>query len=370
MSKGAILLCAGGTGGHLFPAEALAHELRRRGFEIHLATDERADRFAGDFPAVSKRIIRSATMSSKNPVALLKMFWTLAGGYRESGAYIREINPKAVVGFGGYPTLPPLMAASSAKLPTLVHEQNAVLGRANRMLAKRVSGVAVGFKQVGVVPSVPLVETGNPVRPMVEAVRDVPYPARQPSDPLRLVVFGGSQGARFFSEALPPALKMLDSKERELFSILQQAREEDEAALRSAYADLGVDAEIAPFVKNMPEEISKAHFVIARAGASSVTELAVIGRPSLLVPFPGSLDGDQAANAIAMAEAHGAHIIKQAELDTGRLAGILRTAINEPNAMAEMAQSARQTGIADAAQRLADCVECVISGGDITSLTF
>ena len=365
-----ILLCAGGTGGHLFPAEALAHELNRRGYDSHLATDARADRFAGDFPAKSKRVITSATLTSKSPIGILKTMWALFRGYRQSREFIRRIRPSAVIGFGGYPTLPPMMAAHGAKIPTLVHEQNAILGRANRVLANRVNGVAVGFSQVGKVPNAPMIVTGNPVRPMVEAAMEKPYPARKPGDTLRLVVFGGSQGARFFSEVLPPALALLDVAERSRLSILQQAREEDEAQLRAAYDELGASAEIAPFFKNMPEEISNAHFVIARAGASSVTELAVIGRPSILIPLPGSLDGDQAANAIAMADAGGAFVVKQAELSPERLAETLRAAITDPDAMEKMAVAARKTGIPDAAKRLADCVECVISGGEITTLSF
>ncbi len=370
MSKGAVLLCAGGTGGHLFPAEALAHELIARGYETHLATDARADRFADDFPAVSKQVIRSATITSKNPIELAKAMWTLFGGYRAASGYISQIKPKAAIGFGGYPTLPPIMAANTAKIPTLVHEQNAILGRANRLLATRVQGVAVGFPQVGTKPQAPVIETGNPMRPAVEAVMHTPYGGRRSDEPLRLVIFGGSQGARFFSEALPPALALLEPSIRERLSILQQAREEDEVALRRAYDGLGIEATIAPFFKNMPEEIAAAHFVIARAGAGSVAELALIGRPSLLVPLPGSLDGDQAANAITMAEAGGAFVVKQSELDAERLAEVLKTAIGDPVSMAKMAAAAKKTGIPDAAKRLADCVECVISGGDLSSLTF
>ena len=228
----------------------------------------------------------------------------------------------------------------------------------------------MGFPQVGKTPNVPVIETGNPVRPMVEAAMRAAYPGRRPNEMLRLVIFGGSQGARYFSEALPPALALLETEERRRLSILQQARPEDEAALKAQYRELGISAEIAPFFRNMPEEISKAHFVVARAGASSVTELAVIGRPSLLVPLPGSLDGDQAANAITMAEADGAFVIQQAELGAGRLASLLRLALEEPERLSRMAQNARRTGIPDAAKRLADCVECVISGGDVTQLEF
>jgi len=363
-----ILLAAGGTGGHLFPAEALAHELKSRGYGVHLATDARAERFAGDFPADGMTIITSATLASKSPVAILKMLWRLFKGHRQSTEMLKSVKPLAVIGFGGYPTLPPLIAAYGLGIPTLVHEQNAILGRANRWLAKKAKAVAVGFAQVGQKPKAPVVLTGNPVRPMVDAVAGSKYPEREPDETFRLVVFGGSQGARFFSEALPAGLALLDTEILARLSILQQAREEDEAGLRQAYDALPVRATIAPFFANMPEEISRAHFVIARAGASSVTELAVIGRPSILVPLPGSLDGDQAANAVSMGSAGGAFVVRQGELSGERLASILGEAMEHPHDLAKMAEAARSTGMPNAAKRLADCVECVISGGDITKL--
>ena len=370
MGKGFIMLAAGGTGGHLFPAEALAHELKARGYQILLATDERADKYAANFPANHKEIIVSATMGSKNPVALAKMFWKLLKGYRQSRQVIERFKPMAAVGFGGYPTLPPLLAAIVPGIPRLVHEQNAILGRANRMLAKRVKAVAVGFPQIGPQIPVPVIETGNPVRPIVSAVIGAPYSKRAIADSFRLVVFGGSQGARFLSEILPKGLALLEPELRGRLSILQQAREEDAPVLYSAYSSMGITAEISPFFANMPEEISKADFVIARAGASSVTELAVIGRPSLLVPLPGSLDGDQAANAAGMSQAGGAFVVAQSSLTGEKLAEILKDAMEHPANLAKMASAASSTGIPDAAKRLADCVECVISGGDITALNF
>lgn len=367
-TKGSILLAAGGTGGHLFPAEALAHELIARGFSVELATDMRARKFADDFPATNIHVIKSATIGGKNPIALLKTAWALLVGYRQCKAIIKSTNPVAAVGFGGYPTLPPIMAASRNSVPALLHEQNAVLGRANRLLSKFSKGVAVGFKQVGDLPNVPLVETGNPIRPMVEAVLDTPYPVRKAAEKFRLVIFGGSQGASFFSEILPKALSLMTKADRSRLSILQQARVEDESQLKFDYAELGVKAEIAQFFKNMPAEIANAHLVIARAGASSITELAVLGRPSLLVPYPGSLDGDQANNAISMREAGGAKLIKQSELKPQDLADFLTKALREPAYLTKMGADAKKTGITDAASRLADCVECVIGGGNIASL--
>lgn len=367
-NKGSILLAAGGTGGHLFPAEALAHELNARGYSIELATDLRARKFADDFPAKNIHVIKSATMGGKNPIALVKTAWALFAGYRQCKAIIKNTSPLVAVGFGGYPTLPPILAAVRSGIPTLLHEQNAVLGRANRFLAKYSKGVAVGFKQVGALPSVVLVETGNPIRPMVDSVLDTPYPKRKANGKFRLVVFGGSQGASIFSEVVPQALELLPKTVRAKISILQQSRVEDEAELKSKYETLGIKAEISPFFKNMPAEIAGAHLVIARAGASSITELAVIGRPSFLVPYPGSLDGDQANNAIAMREAGGAKVVKQSDLTPQDLTDFVEKSINEPQFLVEMGAAAKKTGISDAASRLADCVECVIGGGNISSL--
>lgn len=367
-NKGSILLAAGGTGGHLFPAEALAHELNARGYSVELATDLRARKFADDFPAANIHVIKSATVGGKNPIALAKTAWALFAGYRQCKQIIKNTSPLAAVGFGGYPTLPPMLAAVRTGVPTLLHEQNAVLGRANKMLAKYSKGVAVGFKQVGDLPNVPLVETGNPIRPMVDSVLNTPYPKRKAAGAFRLVVFGGSQGASIFSEILPQALELLPTKMRSKISVLQQSRIEDEAELKAKYKALGIKAEISPFFKNMPADISKAHLVIARAGASSITELAVIGRPSFLVPYPGSLDGDQANNAIAMREAGGAKVVKQSELTAQNLADFISKSINEPQFLAKMGEAAKKTGITDAASRLADCVECVIGGGNISKL--
>lgn len=357
MSKGVVLLCAGGTGGHLFPAEALAHELVSRGWSVHLATDERAERFADSFPSEETHIIRSATFSGKNPITLVKAIWTLFSGYRQSQKLLEKLQPDVVVGFGGYPTVPPLYAATRVGLSTIVHEQNAVLGRANKMLSDIVNIVAIGFEQANGEPLEKMVQTGNPVRPMVLKVCDKAYPVRKATGKFNLVVFGGSQGARFFSEVMPAALELLEPKERKLLNIVQQARPEDEDRLKDAYDELGVKAKISPFFSNMPEEISKAHLVISRAGASTVTELSVIGRPAILIPYPGSLDGDQAWNANAMEKTGGAEVIAQADLSPEMLAEKLKTAIADPKKLALTAKKAKKTGNPDAMVKLADCVE-------------
>lgn len=364
------LLSAGGTGGHLFPAEALAHELHARGWQVHLATDRRAERYSANFPAESVTIIPSATLSGKNPVAILRMAWKIFSGIRASGRLIRQIRPDIVIGFGGYPTVPPLLAADRAGVPAMLHEQNAILGRANRFLSGKVRLVATGFSLVGGGSKAPVVMTGNPMRPVVIEAASRPYPRREAQGRFSMLVFGGSQGARFFSQIMPKALATLDENRRARVDLVQQSREEDLEAFRAGCLEAGVEVETAPFFSDLPGRIANAHLVMGRAGASTVGECAVIGRPAILVPLPGSLDGDQAANATAMAEAGGAFVVPQKELDAERLAELIANAMDEPERLSEMAAAARGSGIADAAARLADCAECVISGGDPAKLAF
>jgi UDP-N-acetylglucosamine--N-acetylmuramyl-(pentapeptide) pyrophosphoryl-undecaprenol N-acetylglucosamine transferase len=357
-TKGVILLAAGGTGGHVFPAEALAHELTQRGWSVHLVTDGRAERYAGRFPADAIHTVPSATIGSRNPVTLIRAGLTIWSGVQASTKLINRLKPKAVVGFGGYPTLPPLYAATRRRLPTLIHEQNAVMGRANRALAARVTAIAGGFLPEGG----KTVATGNPVRPAVIEAARTPYFASIPDARFNLLVFGGSQGAQFFSEAIPPAIAALPDNARMRLRITQQARPEDEEAVRKAYAGLGIQAEIAPFFTDMAERMAAAHLVISRAGASTVSEIAVIGRPSLLVPYPHALDHDQAANAAALASAGGADVHAQATLTTERLAELILKAMTEPDRLAAMASAAQKTGKPNAARLLADLVEALASG--------
>lgn len=362
MAKGVILLSAGGTGGHLFPAEALAHELTARGWEIHLATDDRAERFAGKFPAKAIHTIRSATFGSKNPIALAKTFWRIWQGVRQASALIGQIKPKAVIGFGGYPTLPPLYAATRRGVPTLIHEQNAVMGRANRALAARVSAVAGGFLSGEGRYADKIVVTGNPVRPAVIEAAKTGYSASMPGEPFNLVVFGGSQGAQFFSEAIPAAVAELAPELQARLRIVQQARKEDEAGVRAAYDKLGVPAEISPFFGDMADRMAKAHLVISRSGASTVAEIAAIGRPALLVPYPHALDHDQAANAAALADAGGAEVWPQATLTPLVIASKLTDFMTESQLCSIMADASRSVGKPNATMLLADLAEAIASG--------
>ncbi|MER8657171.1 undecaprenyldiphospho-muramoylpentapeptide beta-N-acetylglucosaminyltransferase [Mesorhizobium sp. M1148] len=362
MARGVILLAAGGTGGHLFPAEALAHELIERGWGVHLATDDRAERFAGHFPAAAIHPIQSATMGSKNPAALLGAFWKIWRGVRQASAVIARIKPDAVVGFGGYPTLPPLYAATRRKLPTLIHEQNAVMGRANRALSGRVDAIAGGFlPQDESATGAKTVTTGNPVRPPILEAAKTPYKASQGADPFRLLVFGGSQGAQFFSDAMPAAIALLPEAQRKRLVITQQARADDVARVKAGYAALGVHVEVSPFFTDMAQRMGAAHLVISRSGASTVSEIAVIGRPALLVPYPYALDHDQAANAAALAAAGGGEVHPQSSLSPERIAALIGGLMDTPERLTAMAAGAKSAGRPNAARLLADLTEAIAS---------
>ena len=366
MTKGIVLLAAGGTGGHLFPAEALAHELKAGGWSVHLVTDSRAERFAGKFPADEIHVVPSATIGSRNPVSIVRSLFTLWKGMRAARKLLARLRPKVVVGFGGYPTVPPLLAATGMGVPSMIHEQNAVMGRANKALANRVKAVAGGFlPETGGAYAAKTVTTGNPVRPAVLDAASVAYEASAGEGDFRLVVFGGSQGAQFFSTAIPAAVAALDPAERARLKVTQQARPEDKDSVVKAFADLGVPAEVSPFFSDMAMRIANAHLVICRSGASTVSELSVIGRPSVLVPYPYALDHDQAANAAALSAGGGARVIAQRELSPERLATILSQAMGDPAGMAAMADNARKAGKPDAARLLASMVEAIAGGRTI-----
>ncbi|OWV76884.1 UDP-N-acetylglucosamine--N-acetylmuramyl-(pentapeptide) pyrophosphoryl-undecaprenol N-acetylglucosamine transferase [Rhizobium sp. R339] len=366
MSKGIVLLAAGGTGGHVFPAEALAFKLKERGYSVHLVTDSRAERYAGKFPAEEIHVVPSATIGSKNPVAVARSLWTLWSGMRAAKRLIQRLKPVIVVGFGGYPTVPPLLAATRLGVPAMIHEQNAVMGRANKALATRVQGIAGGFlPEGGAAFPDKTVTTGNPVRPAIIAAAEVPYTPSHPGEAFNLVVFGGSQGAQYFSKALPTAISLLDEAFRLRLRITQQVRPEDMEMVSGCVAKLDMGADIAPFFTDMAERLAKAHLVICRSGASTVSEISVIGRPAVLVPYPHALDHDQAANAAALAATGGAKVIPQAELSPERIASILSHVMNDPEKLAGMAAAAKLAGKPDAANLLADMVEAIAAGRTI-----
>ncbi|MBV9288302.1 MAG: undecaprenyldiphospho-muramoylpentapeptide beta-N-acetylglucosaminyltransferase [Hyphomicrobiales bacterium] len=360
-----ILLAAGGTGGHLFPAAALAAALAKHGVPVELATDDRALKYGQDFPARAIHAIPSATPTGGDGASKAKALLLLGAGVAAALIKLRRIRPRAVVGFGGYPTVPPLLAASLLGVPSVLHEQNAVMGRANRFLSPRVGVVASGFPELkGASPAIRAKTryTGNPVRPAVVAASATPYPDFA-GGRLKVLVTGGSQGARVMADVVPEALALLSPEERERIRLTMQARGEDKARVAAACARMGFAVEVAEFFADLPPRMADAHLIVGRAGASTVSELAVIGRPAVLVPFPHALDQDQAANAAALAAAGGAIVTPQTEFSPARLAEILREALASPEKLAVMAKAAQATGVADAANRLAQVVLDVAAPG-------
>jgi UDP-N-acetylglucosamine--N-acetylmuramyl-(pentapeptide) pyrophosphoryl-undecaprenol N-acetylglucosamine transferase len=354
-----ILLAAGGTGGHLFPAEALAKILQARGVTVDLATDSRAATYAKEFPARKIHIVPSDTVRGRNPFRLLWTILVLAVGIVRAIFLMLFLRPAAVVGFGGYPTLPPLFAAWLTGVPRIVHEQNAVMGRANRALAARATAIATGYPDIFTGrPDLALkaTHTGNPVRPAVREVASGVYEEPKSGEAIRLLVFGGSQGARIMSEIVPGAIGMCSPAIRSRIHVVQQCRAPDIAEVKTVYARMNVPAELAVFFDDLPARMAASHLVIARSGASTVAELAVLGRPSILVPLPHALDNDQLANATALAASGGALLIRQAEFTADRLTHELARFAGDSNQLSEMATAARRTGKADAAERLADLV--------------
>jgi UDP-N-acetylglucosamine--N-acetylmuramyl-(pentapeptide) pyrophosphoryl-undecaprenol N-acetylglucosamine transferase len=354
-----VLLAAGGTGGHLFPAEALSVALSRRAVAVELATDARAGRYGHAFPARATHLIASATMRGRDPLSLAKTAMTLTAGLSKAWLLMGRARPAVVVGFGGYPSIPPVLAAALRGIPTVIHEQNGVMGRANRFLAGRVTAIATGFPgAVGRDPQLAAKAThvGNPVRPAVVEAARTAFAAATQSGRFRLLVFGGSQGARVMADVVPPAVEALAPALRSRLAMVQQAREEDAERVRAAYARAGVEAEVAPFFADLPARMAASHLVVSRSGASTVAELAAIGRPAILVPLPHALDQDQRANAQVLDRAGGAILMLQENFTPDRLASDIAALMNAPDRLTAMAAAAKRAGTIDAAERLADLV--------------
>jgi UDP-N-acetylglucosamine--N-acetylmuramyl-(pentapeptide) pyrophosphoryl-undecaprenol N-acetylglucosamine transferase len=354
-----ILLAAGGTGGHLFPAEALGVELIKRGLRVRLATDARALRYSGLFSKDMIDVVPSETVRGRSPWSLARTGLMLGYGTVVAFNLIRRLKPAAVVGFGGYPTLPPLMAARLLGVPGIIHDANAVLGRANRFLSRHVSAIATSLP--GVLDRDPALAgktttVGTPMRPAILAAAAVNYAPPETTAPFRLLVVGGSQGARVMSDIVPGAIERLEPALWRRLILTQQVREEDMTRVRSVYDRLKINAELAPFFTDLPARLSSNHLIVSRSGAGTVAELAAIGRPSILVPLPGSIDQDQFANAGVLLKANGALRIAQTDFTSDRLAAEISALAAEPAQLAAMAAGARTVGRLDAAERLADLV--------------
>ncbi len=356
-----IVIAAGGTGGHFFPAEALADVLIRRGHRVALMTDRRS---GGEKSAVfagrEAFVLPGAGIAGRGLRRGLQAAAALAAGTLEARRVLARIEPSAIVGFGGYPSVPPVLAARMLKRRPMVilHEQNAVLGRANRLLARFADRIALGVAETRRVPSMPQVVTGNPVRPAIAALAGQGYTPPEGDAPIRVLVTGGSQGARVFADALPAAFGLLPERIRSRLRLVQQCRAEDLERVRASYAGLGIAAELSPFFADMASCLAAADFVVARAGASTVTELAIAGRPALLVPFPHAIDHHQTFNARAI---H-AVMMEQSEFERrpGVLAQRLLELLDGPDLLATAAHAIAEHAIPDAADRLADMVEMAL----------
>lgn len=354
-----IVLAAGGTGGHVFPAEALATELGRRGCRLALVTDQRGGSLRGTPADVAVHRVMAAGMAGKSFAARLRGAPELALGTIQARRLLKRLAPDAVVGFGGYASVPTMLAAGLVGVPAAIHEQNAVLGRANRLLASRAALIAGSFAEFSGVPAesgVRIVHTGMPVRTEFAEARDVPYVPYGDDDPVNLLVLGGSQGARVFSHIVPEAVGALPESWRRRLRIVQQCRPEDLDAATAAYAGLGLEPELSTFFDNIPRRMADAHLVICRAGASTVAELTAVGRPAILVPYPHAIDDHQTANAHAVDEAGAGWLMPEDSFTGASLAARLESLFILSSTLTAAAACARAAGRPDAAARLADAV--------------
>lgn len=352
-----LLIAAGGTGGHMFPAQALAEAMVARGWRVRLSTDARGARYAGGFPAAVDVVqVASATFARGDFLARLAVPVRIAAGVIAATWKLWRDPPCVVVGFGGYPTIPALAAAVILRLPRMIHEQNGVLGRVNQLFARRVNRIACGTWPTALPEGVTGEDIGNPVRAAILERAGAAYIA--PGDyPMRVVVIGGSQAARILSDIVPAALGQVPHTLRQHLRVAHQARAEDHDRVVAAYASAGLSAEVAPFFADVPRRFSEAQLVISRAGASSIADLSIIGRPSILVPLAAAIRDEQTANASALVAAGGAVLIAEPDLAPDTLAAQVTAILQDPQAAAQMASAALSQGRPDATLRLVALVE-------------
>ncbi|MEM1237921.1 MAG: UDP-N-acetylglucosamine--N-acetylmuramyl-(pentapeptide) pyrophosphoryl-undecaprenol N-acetylglucosamine transferase [Pseudomonadota bacterium] len=350
-------MAAGGTGGHMFPAQALAEEMLERGWQVKLMTDPRGARYTGAFPdGVEIETLSSATFARGGIAAKAGVPFKIAGGIASALSKFRKMKPSAVIGFGGYPSIPAMGAATLLKLPRLIHEQNGVLGRVNQLFATRVDAVACGTWPTDLPEGVEGVDIGNPVRGAILAREGAPY--IPPGEyPMQVLVLGGSQGARILSDIVPPAIAALPHEILTHLRVSHQAREEDLVRVETYYADHGVTADVQPFFADVPARLSEAQLLVSRSGASTVADVSVIGRPSIFVPFAAATADHQTANARALGEVGAATIIQEEDLEVAPLTEELTAILSDPKRATSMAHAALATGKPDATERLAALVE-------------
>ena len=359
MSKPVVMIAAGGTGGHLFPAFALTEELKRRGYDVDLVTDVRADQYGIDFPGRTAHQVPSATLRGRSPVAIARTLMTLTRGVFQARALVKAQKPSVMVGFGGYPTVPPMLAAKTTGVPFIIHEANAVMGRANRLLARLASKIAVTFektKHLEETDADKLHLAGMPVRDAVlEAVS--PYKPPGNAGAFSLLVFGGSQGARVFADIVPEALAGMPQDIRQRLKLVQQVREEDMERVQAAYQAAGIAAELGTFFSDLPKRMADSHLVVARSGASTVAETTVLGRPAIYVPLPHALDNDQLENATRIQDVGGGWCIEQKQFTPDRLREEIMRLSSDANELENAAKAARSVGEPGAVAKLADVIE-------------
>jgi UDP-N-acetylglucosamine--N-acetylmuramyl-(pentapeptide) pyrophosphoryl-undecaprenol N-acetylglucosamine transferase len=359
-----FVLAAGGTGGHMVPAHALAAELKGRGYGVLLITDDRGARFPGLFEDVPVHILPAGRLGG-GPIGMLKALAAVVKGRGEAKRLYREHRPDVVIGFGGYPAFPSLLAASSLNIPTVLHEQNAVLGRVNRLLAGEAAAIGTAYDEVDRLKpkyADKVVLVGNPVRAEIARLGELPFPAFDDVAPLKILVTGGSQGASVLSKTVPAGLGMLAPSLRRRLQVVQQCRPEDIERVRAQYAELGIPAELTTYIENMAEKLADAHLVIGRAGASTVAELTAAGRPAILIPFAAATDDHQTANAREMVKAGGARAIQEASFTPDVLARQIEALAMDPVALGNAAARALSVGRPHAARDLADVVERIANG--------
>lgn len=352
-----LLLAAGGTGGHMFPAQALAETLKAQGWQIAMITDARGKKHTGAIPADPIVEVKAATISARKPVAALKGVIKLWQGTAQAKRFIKDWKPDVVVGFGGYPAFPAMRAAQRIGLPTIIHEQNAVLGRVNRIFAKRANHVVSGFEQLSLLPEgANHVCLGNPMRAQIIHAVPKHYTAPAAGGPINILIIGGSLGAKIISETMPAAIAMLPKEMRARLNVVQQTRPEYHDASRKAYKDAGVNALCETFFSNIETHLAAAHYVVGRAGAGSVSEIAVMGKPSLLVPLAIAMDDHQTRNAMSLSRLNAADILPESEFTPERVKTTLEARLNDSHWLTYAAAAARSQGRARAAQDLAAMV--------------
>ena len=359
-----FVLAAGGTGGHMVPAHAVAAELRSRGHGVLLITDERGARFPGLFENVAVHVLPAGRLGG-GPIGWLKAAGSVIRGRAEAKRLYRDHRPDAVVGFGGYPAFPSLVAASAMKIPTVLHEQNAVMGRVNRLLASEAEAVGVAYDEIDRLKPrnrAKTVVVGNPVREEIARLGEMPFPPFDEVAPLKILVTGGSQGAAILSQVVPEGLGMLDPSLRRRLQVVQQCRPDDIERVRSQYAALGIPAELMTYIEDMAAKLGDCHLMIGRAGASTIAELTAAGRPAILVPYAAATDDHQTANAREMVKAGGARAIKQENFTPDVLARQIEALAMDPVALNNAAARALSVGRPHAARDLADLIERVGNG--------